>query len=80
MGIDTSNERIGDLYLLRKSTEYTNDIKPNIKLRGYEYISDKILSHEEMSSAPESCQGKILNYAFNSPITIKDYRQFFSLA
>lgn len=55
MGIDTSIERIGDLYLLRKSSEYTNDIKPNIQLRGYDYISEKILSHEEMSAAPESC-------------------------
>lgn len=55
MGIDTSSERIGDLYLLRKSTEFTNNIKPNILLRGYDYISEKILSHEEMSGTPESC-------------------------
>jgi hypothetical protein len=30
MGIDTSDERIGDLYLLRKKSLFTSNIKSNI--------------------------------------------------
>jgi hypothetical protein len=80
MGIETSDERIGDLYLLRKKSLFTSNLKSNIELRGYDYISEKLLTFEEMADSPESCQAKILNYAFNSPVIIKDYRQFFSLA
>lgn len=70
MGIDTSLDRIGDLYLLRKKTQFTSDIKPNLQLRGYDFISEKILSHEEIIEAPENCKAKILNYAINSPVII----------
>ena len=80
MAIDTSDERIGDLYLLRKETLFTSGISPNIMLRGYNYISQRILTFEELGGAPEDCQAKILNYVFNSPVIISDYRQFFSLA
>lgn len=33
-----------------------------------------------MKDDPEKGQAKILNLAFNSPVLIKDYRQFFTLA
>jgi len=39
MGIDTNPDKIGDLYLLRKSSEFTKDVAANINLNGYEFVS-----------------------------------------
>jgi hypothetical protein len=75
LGIDT--ESPGDMYLLRKSSVFTKGLTPNVSLRDYPFISQKILTKEEMAKNAEDCQVKVLNYAFNSPVLIKDFRQFF---
>lgn len=80
MGISTEEKDVGDLYLLRKQSVFTTGLKSNIKLNQYPFISEKILSAEEMKSDPQGGQAKILNIAFNSPVMIKDVRQFFGLA
>jgi len=53
---------------------------PNIQINGYDYISQRVLTADEQIANPEKSKAAILNYAFNSPIVIKDYRQFMSLA
>ena len=80
MGIDTQPENVGDLYLLRKCTPYTAGIQPNINLEGYDYISERIVKSEDMQKPPEACHSTIMQYAFNSPIVVKDHRAFFTLA
>lgn len=68
----------GELYLVRKSTQYTAGLTPNVKLNGYDYISERLCTKEEMNDGtPDAVQAKVLGLAFNSPIVIKDYRQFF---
>ena len=49
-------------------------------LNGYDFISEKILSCSDMVERNHHAQSVILNYAFNTAILIKDYRQFFTLA
>ena len=80
MGISTDEAHVGDIYLLRKQSVFTTGLKPNIKLNQYPFISEKILSAEEMKNDPKGGQAKILNIAFYSPVMIKDVRQFFGLA
>lgn len=70
MGIKTSE----DVYMLRKASVFTKGTKPNVKLNGYEFISEMVISAEELKNKPEEGQAKIMNYAFNSPVLIKDYR------
>ena len=69
-----------DIYILRKKSVFTNGQKPNVKLNGYDFISEKAITAQAIKDDPEKGQAKILNLAFNSPVLIKDYRQFFSLA
>ena len=69
-----------DLYVLRKKSVFTNGQKPNVRLNGYDFISEKVVTALDMKENPDNGQAKILKYAFNSPVLIKDYRQFFSLA
>jgi len=52
MGIDTSPDKVGDLYLLRKSSEFTKDKASNINLNGYDFISEKLLTKEETCDTP----------------------------
>jgi hypothetical protein len=69
-----------DVYILRKSSVFTNGSKPNVRLNGYDFVSEKAITAIDLKENPESGQAKILNLAFNSPVLIKDYRQFFTLA
>jgi len=80
MGINTNEENVGDIYMLRKQSAFTKGISPNILLNNYEFSSERILTGEDLTSTTTESRDKILNYAFNSPVMIKDYRQFFSLA
>lgn len=80
MGIKTEKENIGDVYLLRKSSLFTKNEEPNIKLEGYDYVSQMIVNSQDMMGPPEETHAKILSYAFNRPIVVNDYRAFFSLA
>lgn len=73
MGISTDEKDIGDIYLLRKSSIFTNGgPKPNIKLGQYDFISEKIITAEEIKADPESGQTTILNLAFNSPVLVNN--------
>lgn len=78
MGIDP--EDVGDIHLLRKSTAFTKGIRSDVRLGGYGFSSEKIATKEELLKSSDRCRDRILNYAFNSPVLVKDYRQFFSLA
>ena len=79
LGIDTPVP--GELYLLRKSSPFTAGLTPNINLNGYDFISERLCTVQEMmAERPDEVQGKVLSLAFNSPIIIKDYRQFFNIA
>jgi hypothetical protein len=80
MGISTDEKDVGDLYLLRKQSIFTASKMPNIKLNQYDFISEKILTAEEMKNDPQAAQAKVVNLAFNSPVLVKDVRQFFALA
>jgi hypothetical protein len=51
LGIDT--EKPGDMYLLRKSSIFTKGLKPNINIRDYPFISQKIMTREVMSKDSE---------------------------
>jgi len=52
MGISTDEKDIGDLYLLRKKSVFTASKIPNIKLNQYDFISEKILTGEQMKNDP----------------------------
>ena len=44
MGVDTDPEKIGDLYLLRKKTPYTELLSANINIEGYDFVSEVLLN------------------------------------
>ena len=48
LGMSTSEEDVGDVYVLRKDSVYTDGKKPNLQLDGYPYISEKVLSWKEV--------------------------------
>ena len=48
MGISTDDKDVGDIYLLRKESVFTTGLKSNIKLNQYPFISEKILTAEDM--------------------------------
>jgi hypothetical protein len=50
MGLETPE----DVYMLRKSSIFTKGEKSNINLNGYEFISKKVVSSEELTKEPES--------------------------
>jgi hypothetical protein len=80
MGINTDPASVGDLYLLRKKSVFTQDLKPNVNLRGYDFISQKIYDYQvEKENGPDEMSRKILEFAFNQPIIIKNYQQYFSI-
>ena len=54
MGISTNEEDIGDLYVLRKASTFTQGSTPNINLRGYDYISERIRSASDKETSLES--------------------------
>lgn len=49
-------------------------------MNNYEFSSERIITVADLMGNADKCRDKILNYAFNSPVMVKDYRQFFSLA
>ena len=53
MGMSTSEDDVGDLYVLRKSSPFTLGAVPNLNLRGYEYISEKIHSSKDKDTSLE---------------------------
>lgn len=46
-GIDTDKESVGNIYLLRKQSAFTEDLKPNVNISGYPFVSEKILDKFE---------------------------------
>jgi len=72
MGINTEN--VGDVNLLRPHSAFTHGKEANVNLNGYPFVSEVVASNEEVTSDPEGVQARVLNYAFNSPVLIKDYR------
>jgi hypothetical protein len=61
-----------------RPASHFNLTKPNAKLCGYDYSSNKILSSEEIlkDTSGSVTYAKILEHAFNSPIVVRDYMQF----
>jgi len=55
MGISTEPNQAGDLYLIRKASKFTAGVQPNIKIRDYDYISEKLMSYQELADEPEKC-------------------------
>ena len=56
LGIETTEESVGDLYMVRKSSIYTEGAKPNAVINGYDFIVEKIAEYEEIISKTDSCQ------------------------
>lgn len=77
MGIDTREEAAGNVYMVRPKSVF-NTNKPNAKLGGYNYTSSLIMTGEDIlkDTAGSKSYAKILEYAFNSPIIVRDYMQF----
>lgn len=46
LGIDKGEA--GDIFMLRKSSAFTRGIKPNLKIQGYDYNVQKVLTKEDM--------------------------------
>lgn len=77
--ISTEPEDIGDLYLVRMSSEF-NNFDANTNLSGYKFKSEKILSCDEVANDATSSYASILQFAFNSPIVVHDYMAFAMLS
>ena len=77
LNISTDDSNAGDIYIIRPSSPF-NLGKANVKLCGYDYTSNRILTQEETSKDTSGAQSyaRILEHAFNSPIIIRDYMQF----
>lgn len=72
MGLDTSEESVGDIYLVRKESPFTRGLKANIKLNDYDFVSEKILTSKQVADEPKSCASKILNYGLNAPFMVNN--------
>jgi hypothetical protein len=72
MGLDTSEESVGDIYLLRKESPFTRGLKANIKLNDYDFVSEKILTSKQMVDEPKSCSSKIQHYGLNAPFMVNN--------
>ena len=73
LGIDTS--KVGDVYVLRKQSVFTDDLTANVNLRGYNYVNEKIMTKEEAKEDMDGFEKKIMKYALNKPIIIKEPRE-----
>jgi len=76
--ISTEPEDIGDVYMVRKQSEYTPGERANVKIQGYDYLSQKLMKRSEIESDKSKFMSKVLGFAFNAPIVINDGRQFIS--
>jgi hypothetical protein len=77
LGMDTSEETVGDVYLVRKQSVLTGDASANAVVSDYPFISHKLMTAKEMNADSERAQAKIFEIAFNSPFVVKDDQQFF---
>ena len=50
LNISTLPEHIGDVYMIRKHSEYTPKVKPNISIQGYDYISEKLMARGDVEA------------------------------
>ena len=80
LGISTKDQDVGDVYLVRKESDYTAGLASTTKLDGYDFVVQKVASAKEMIANQSKAQAQILNYAFNSPVTVNDFQQFFQIS
>jgi hypothetical protein len=43
LGMSTKPEDIGDVYVVRKESEFTSGERANIKIQGYNYVSQCLM-------------------------------------
>ena len=68
LGMSTSEENVGDVYVLRKDSVYTDGKKSNLQLDGYPYISEKVqtsLRHPYMSAISTDTAQASLRFSKN---------------
>ena len=73
IGIEETN--IGDIQLIRQKSMFNGD-KGNIKLSGYDYQSEALLTAEAVNKDIAGSYASILQNGFNSPIIVHDYMAF----
>lgn len=73
LGLDTS--KVGDVYVLRKQSIFTDNLPSNVNINGYEYVNEKIMTKEEAKEDMDGFEKKIMGYALNKPIVIKEPRE-----
>jgi hypothetical protein len=78
LGIDTSS--VGDVYVVRKQTIFTDNLVSNITIKDYDYVSEKIMTKEEAKEDMDGFEKKIMKYALNKPIVIKEPRELQGIA
>jgi hypothetical protein len=64
LGLNTEVSNCGDVYLLRKNSEFTNGHIPNVNLNGYNYVSNLISKQQEIANNKDKFSSKVLNFAF----------------
>ena len=58
MKIDTKN--VGDVYVLKKESAYTEDDIANVKINGYNYVSQMIMTKEQIKEKMETFEEMIM--------------------
>ena len=66
---------MGDVYVLRKQSIFTDNLPSNVNINGYEYVNEKIMTKEEAKEDMDGFEKKIMGYALNKPIVIKEPRE-----
>ena len=80
LGIPTDDQSVGDIYIFRPKSVFTEGKKPNVNMNGYEFVSEKILSWKQVMSDIGPLQVEILDMTLNKPILINDARQLQNIA
>lgn len=75
MGISTSEDSLGDIYMLRQASVF-NGFKKNVELVDFDFESTIVAKQAESIESPAETYAKIMHNSFNSPIIVHDYMQF----
>jgi hypothetical protein len=51
LGIDTSDERVGDMYIMRKQSAFTDGLQHNLNIGGYNFVSEKLFDVDDQAAA-----------------------------